>query len=43
MKKPILILVLLSLALISCGRDGALYFPEEPQEQEENNQQDETK
>ncbi len=34
--------MILTISLTSCGRSGALYLPEEPQ-QENNQQQDATK
>jgi len=44
MKKSLLILILSSILLISCGKTGNLYLPEEPaQEQQQEQQQEQGK
>ena len=43
MKNPFLILILFSIFLTSCGKNGKLYLPDEPQEQGENGDKNEAK
>jgi predicted small lipoprotein YifL len=43
MKKSLLILILLTISLTSCGKKGKLYLPDEPQNAEENKKSDEAK